>query len=256
MEDSLKQFDKKNQRQVEVSVSSSKFIGKVFLYTFIALAITAVTAGVIGFIFSKAFTPIDYNTYVLSDTELIKPYLALLIVAVVMYIPLIIWIQIVCFRRRGGMVVPFVLYSIVMGILISSATMLVPFAVTAISFGITSLVFGGLALIGLTSKRDLSFLGMLGIGIIFGAMLIALFNLIWSLFLPGFQMLYWVVSYGIFVAVMLITIFDVWRVKKIAQSGENSNNIALYCAFNLYVDFIYIFLRVLTIVARVYGRNR
>jgi len=55
---------------------------------------------------------------------------------------------------------------------------------------------------------------------------------------------------------MLITIFDVWRVKKIAQRGEQTNNVALFCAFNLYVDFIYIFIRVLSFVASIYGRRR
>lgn len=152
--------------------------------------------------------------------------------------------------------IPFVLYSLVMGVFISSFTMFVPIAVIAISFGITSIVFGILALIGLTSKKDLSFLGLVALGIFFGAILVSLFNVIWSLFLPGFQPLYWVVSFAIFGAMMLITIFDVWRVKKIAQRGEQTTNVALFCAFNLYVDFIYIFIRILGFVASIYGRRR
>ena len=258
MEDSLRNFQSQPEREVKpVSTSSSKFIGKVFLYTFIALAITAVTSAIIGLVFSKAICPVDYNyEEFVIDTVAIQPYIILLIVSLVMYFPLIIWINIVCFRGRGRMDIPFVLYAIVMGVLISSFTMFVPIPVIAISFGITCVVFGLLALIGLTAKKDLSFLGLVALGLFLGALLISLFNLIWSLVLPdSFNDLYWVVSFLIFGAMMLITIFDVWRVKKIAQAGEQSNNIALYCAFNLYVDFIYIFIRILLIVAKVYGRR-
>ena len=257
MEDSLKHFDSKQPKNVEVvSTSSSKFIGKVFLYTAIALAITAVTAAILGIVFSRAFTQIDYSTFEI-DTVLIRPYLYLLIGAIIMYLPLIIWIHIICFRGRGRMDIPFVLYAIVMGVLVSSMTMFVPISLTAISFGITCVVFGVLSLIGLTAKRDLSFLGLVALGIFFGAILIALFNFIWSFFFPSsFQTIYWLISFAIFVAMMLITIFDVWRVKRLAQAGEQTNNVALYCAFNLYVDFIYIFIRILRLIVTIYARNR
>lgn len=256
MEDSLKHFHQNEQRQ-QVSVSSSKFIGKVFLYTSIALLITAITAAIIGFVFSSAIRPLDYNyTAFEIDVNKIMPYIYLLIGSAVVYIPLIIWIHFVAFRGKGRLDVPFVLYAIVMGVFISSFTMFVPFEVIAISFGITCVVFGLLALIGLTAKRDLSFLGLVAMGIFFGALLVLLFNLIWSLIFPAtFQMIYWVVSYAIFFAMMLITIFDVWRVKKLAQQGEQSSNVALFCAFNLYVDFIYIFIRILAIVASIYRRS-
>ena len=258
MEDSLKSFKQQEHREQPVSISSSKFIGKVFLYTSIALLITAIVAAVIGFIFSSAIQPIDYSyTNFVIDVDKIRPYLYLLIGSAIVYIPVIIWIHIMAFRGRGRLDIPFVIYAIIMGVIISSFTMFVPIQVIAISFGITCLVFGLLALIGLTAKRDLSFLGLVALGLFLGALLVALFNIIWSLVFPGtFQTLYWIVSYAIFIAMMLITIVDVWRVKKIAQKGENSNNVALFCAFNLYVDFIYIFIRILGIVASIYSRSK
>ena len=54
MEDSLKHLEQNQPKETKVvSNASSKFIGKVFLYTAIALAITAVTAAVIGIIFPE-----------------------------------------------------------------------------------------------------------------------------------------------------------------------------------------------------------
>lgn len=257
MEDSLRNYEQKKQQYNEVSVSSSKFIGKVFLYTFIALAITAVTAAVIGVIFSSAIRPLDYDySSFVIDVEKFKPYIILLIVSLVMYFPLLIWITIGAFRGRGRLDIPFVLYAIVMGIIISSMTMFVPIQVTAISLGITTGVFGILALIGLTAKKDLSFLGLVALGIFLGALFIALFNIIWSIAFPStFQTLYWVISYAILGAMMLVTIVDVNRVRQIAKKGENSNNVAMYCAFNLYVDFVYLFIRILAIVARVSSKR-
>ena len=62
------------QSQSPVSLSSSKFIGKVFLYTAGALLISAVVAAVIGIICSTAITPnYDYSVITL-DAEKMKPY--------------------------------------------------------------------------------------------------------------------------------------------------------------------------------------
>ena len=68
MEDSLKHFETKQAKPV--SVSSSKFIGKVFLYTFFGLLITAITAAVIGIIFSRAIQPVNYTEYEVPYTRI------------------------------------------------------------------------------------------------------------------------------------------------------------------------------------------
>lgn len=234
--------------------TSSKFLSKVFLYMFIALAITAATSAVIGAIFSSAF-PVNYGDA--FDVDKAKAYIGLLISAVFAYIILLIWFQISVMRHHGRPLVPFILYSVTMGILISSFTMFIPFYLIAISFGLTCLTFGLLFVIGWFSKRNLSFLGMIAMGIFFGSILILLFNLIWSLLFPEtFETIYWIVSYAIFFAMLLITIADVNRIKQISQSGEQDNKLAILCAFNLYVDFIYIFIRILSIVVRIYAKSK
>ena len=233
--------------------TSSKFLSKVFLYMFLALAITAAVCGIVGAIFSSAF-PVDYGAP--YDTDKVGAYFVLLITSVIAYFIVFIWFQISVVRHHGRPLVPFIIYSIVMGVLSSSMTMFVPFYLIAISFGLTCLTFGILFVIGWFSKRDLSFLGMIAMGIFFGAILILLFNLIWSLLFPAtFETINWIISYAIFFAVLLITIFDVNRVKQIAASGEQDTKLAIYCAFNLYVDFIYIFIRILGILARYYSKK-
>ena len=113
-------------------------------------------------------------------------------------------------------------------------------------------------LISYLSKGSLNFLGVIGIGLLIGAALIGLVGWIFILtgFLGAYMHLYWIVSFISFAAIMFITIWDMWRIKKIAEAGEMNDNLALFCAFTLYVDFIYLFLRVLRFVAYLFARRR
>ena len=242
-------------KQTEVRhYSTTKWASKVFLYMFMAIGITAVVAAVIGAIFSNLW-PITYGTEVNVDAA--KAYIVLFIVAFIMYIPLILWIQFSVFKEKSRPMIPYVLYSIVMGVFISGFTMFIPFHLIAISFGLTCFTFGIMFVIGWFTKKDLSILGMIGYGMVIGIFFIAIFNIIWMLLFPAtFEFIYWIISYGMFAAMLLITIFDINRVKRIADSGEQSNRTAVLCAFNLYVDFIYIFIRILSIVVRIYASKK
>ena len=233
--------------------STTKWASKVFLYMFMAIGITALVSAVIGVIFSTIF-PITYGETVNEDNA--TAYIVLFIVAFIMYIPLILWFHFSVMKEKSRPMLPYVLYAIVMGVFISGFTMFIPFYLIAISFGLTCFTFGIMFVIGWFTKKDLSILGMIGYGMIIGIFFIAIFNLIWSLFFPGFEVIYWVISYGMFFAMLLITIFDINRVKRISDQGEQSNNTALLCAFSLYVDFIYIFIRILAIVVRIYGNSK
>lgn len=232
----------------------SKFTAKVFAYMFMALIITGVVAAVIGYIFSTLY-PIQYGSAVSESAS--KAYLILLLVSIFTYIPVLIWIQVRALKGKGGVFVPYIIYAVLMGVIISNFTMLIPFYLIAMAFGLTALAFGIMFLIGYFAKRDLSALAVISFGLMTGIAIIGLFNLIWMLVFPGtFQMFYWIVTYGFFAVIILLTIFDMQNVKKLAQSGETDKNVALLCALNLYVDFIYIFIRLLVLLVRIFGNNR
>lgn len=240
-------------KNVQIS-DKSKFLTAVFKYVFLFMMITVGVNVLLGLIF-KYFFPIDAA---INGEGIIDPttqasasvYIGLLIGSGIFLIVLMIWIMVVSFRQNANLFVPFTLYAICMGVLLSACTLFVPIETVAISLGITCLVFGAMFAIGYFVKVNISILSMVVLGILIGSLLIFLFNLIWMLFFPGFTAMFWLVSYAIFGAMMLITIIDVARMKQIAEKGEGSRNIALYCAFNLYVDFVYMFIRILGIVAR------
>lgn len=233
-------------RPSEVSVSSgSKFLGATFLYLALALLITFAVVGGMGALFNFA---IAKNSEASAEI-----FLKVFLGALILYIPVMIWVHIAA--ARGGKTVgpAFFLYSIVLGVMISPLCVVLDFWTIVIAFGTTCLSFGVMALIAWNTKKNLSTLGIFAFGLILGALIISLFNLI-IFFIVGFEPLYWLVSSLFFVAILLLTIVDLNHVKQIAMSGYGNTNLALMCALNLYVDFIYIFIRMLMIIASIRGK--
>lgn len=239
----------KKIRPSEVSVSSgSKFIGGVFLYVFLALAITSLVCAGMGALFNLA---------IFTDSEAAaNSFLYVLLFSVFAYIPVLIWARISAARNGSTMTLAYVCYSIVMGVMVSSFTLLVDFYIIAMAFGLTCLSFGVMALIAWNSKKNMSTLGVVASGLFFGVLMMILFNVILGLFLSDAEMLVisWVISFVILISVVLITIVDLNNVKQIAMNGGAGKNIALMCALNLYIDFIYIFIRIVSLLIRLKDR--
>ena len=233
-------------------VSSAKaFYAKVFFYIGLGLLVTFAVAFGLGALFTKLIGV--GSTDILSNKEIAYAgvYLGILISASIMQIVAMIWIMI-AFRRGKAAMVPFIIYAVVMGIFISAFTMFLPFWMIAAAFGLTSLVFGVMGLSAYLLGDKAKWFGIVGIGLLFGAIIVSLF--VWLTYLISggnveTTRISAILSIVVLFAMLLITIFDFYRMNKIAQSGAASKNLALYCAFNLYVDFIYIFIRILILLA-------
>lgn len=248
MSDFVEVIDNNNDNLSQAN--TSKFTSKVFGYMGIGLAITAIVTLLMSIIFTS-FLDIAY------DDNLII-YLGVLITSLVVLLITSIWIRVSSFFKKGrAVVVPFVLYAVAMGVMLSSLTMFVPGYIIAITLGITTTTFFVMFLIGYFAKSNLSTVAIVASGLVTGAFMIILMNLIIMWFFPVYAtMATWLASGIIFIAMMLFTIVDIRNVRTIAESGLASPNLALYCAFNLYVDFIYMFIRILRIVIIIFGNNR
>lgn len=235
-------------RPSEVTATSgSKFIGATFLYMALALVLTfGVVAGLGAFL--------RYGLYNGSAFEL-QTFLYFFIGALILYIPVMIWVHIAACRQGKTVGPAFFTYSIVMGVLLSPIA-LYDLWILLISFGTTCLAFAIMALIAWTSKKNMSTLAVIGSGLLIGGLILALVNLLLSFFWSGFSYIYPLISVIFFVAIILLTIVDLKRVQQIAQSGMGTKNLAMLCALNLYVDFIYIFIRILRIVVVIFANRR
>lgn len=145
----------------------------------------------------------------------------------------------------------FILYSIVNGATLS--TIFFAFSVVTIGkvFFITAGTFGAMALVGYTTKTDLTSMGKLLFMALLGIIIASVVNMF-----VGSSGLDLILSYvGVLVFVGL-TAYDTQKIKQMCQSapdaGESTQKLALIGALSLYLDFINLFLYLL----RIFGNNR
>lgn len=252
--------------KTKVSVTSGKFIGRTLMYVGIALAVTfavlAVVATPLYFVFAgnglvgvdTLFSAIkDGNFETLSEVQMsaLLVYGILLLVSAIVMIAMQIWINISMIAKGKVRMVPFMIYAGTMGVLLASFSLILPFYEILMASGITTLIFGMMALVAHLLGDRAKWFGIIGIGILAGLMLIGLISIPLFFFVPMvYVVYYYIFSLVSLLAMLLITAFDFWRIKKIASKGTQSDDLALYCAFNLYVDYIYILIRILSLLAR------
>ena len=242
----------------DVINSSSKAVnlGKVFGIMFIWLLMTAGIALGLGYLFARwlgSSDPALYNRTALGTIwgVLIGSGITLLILTFV--------IQFVALRKAKGKAMPILstLYVIVMGTLCSSITIFLPWNILGMALGITTGIFGVLSLIGLLSKGRMTGVAAVGIMLILGGAMCALFTFLFTLWMPiANPMWYWIIDFAIFAGMLLMIIVDLNHIGKICEDGALSPNITLYCALTLYTDFVYIFLKIAYYLAIIYGKNK
>jgi uncharacterized protein len=226
-----------------------KFLGVVFLYMFIGLAITALTA----FGFSAFLANVYPDPNQLSQLSDQGSAILLFSVISAAIISIVDSFLMPVFSRKSGRAPWFgyILYALCMGIMLSVVLLAgVSFQLIGEAFGMTALVFLVMALIGAFSKVNLRPLAYIGICLLVGVFLMGIFWGIYYLVNPAFFALtysgyYVLVSLLIIVVMMLFIAYDVNRMVAIADQGVLTSNAALYCAFSLYSDFLVLFLRIL-----------
>lgn len=114
------------------------------------------------------------------------------------------------------------------------------------AFIATSALFGVLAFLGYKTDKDISSLGTISTVLLIIGIILTLFNLIIkSSFINIF--LDWFVLFVFFG----LTIYDMNKIKLMQQEGFcDDEKIYVYGAMQLYLDFINMFLRILSIIAR------
>ena len=213
-------------------LESNKIFSKVFLWMFIGLAITF---GV-GY-YVSANEIMLYNVFS-------KYYIFLAIAEIVV----VIWLS-ARIRNMKPMTakILFCLYSFLTGLTFSS--IFVVYHITSIIyvFGITALIFLVFALIGYFTKIDLTKLGVYLFMALLGVIICSLINMFIGS--ETFNLGITIVCLLVFIAYIA---YDIQIIKRNLYMIEDEDNLAIYGALQLYLDFINIFLRLL----QLFGRNR
>ncbi len=144
----------------------------------------------------------------------------------------------------------FILYSVINGALLSSIFLIYTASSIATVFFITAGTFGAMALVGYTTKTDLTSMGKILFMALIGLVIATLVNLFVKS--SGFTLILSYVGVLIFVG---LTAYDSQKIKQMMlqapDAGEGAQKLALLGALTLYLDFINLFIYLL----RIFGKR-
>lgn len=210
--------------------NENKVISKTFFWMFLGLLGTALMAWY------------TYSSGMVIDLIMNDTWRMLLIGEVVVVI-----LFSLLFRKLSPTMVGilYFLYAMINGVSLSTIFVIFELSSIVYLFVATAAAFGILALIGYKTEKDISNWGrILSIFLIIGIIL-SLINL----FLNN-SMLDIALDWFILLTFFGVTVFDMNKIKRLQYEGFAPSKLHIYGAMELYLDFINIFLRILSIFGK------
>lgn len=215
--------------------SASELMRDVYLWMTGGLALTGAVAWVV------ANTPALLN--IIFGNQIV--FWGLLIAELVLVISLSAAINKLSFSAAALM---FVLYSALNGATLSSIFLLYELSSIAEIFFVTAGAFAVLAFIGTVTKKDLSGLGTFLIIALVGLIIASIIGLI-----MGRPDSIWISALGVLIFAGL-TVYDAQRIRQMMLTQESVNDsnmkLALLGALSLYLDFINLLLKLLSLFGK------
>lgn len=233
-------FELKNlsvDEQLSMSSAFSVLMRKVYVWMTLALVITGFTA--YGVATSPGVLQLIFGNQILFWGMIIAE------------LALVIGVSAAINRLSLTMAtLMFILYSVINGALFSSIFLIYTASSIATVFFITAGTFGVMALIGYTTKTDLTSIGKY----LFMALIGLIIATIVNMFIKSEGFTYILSYIGVLIFVGL-TAYDSQKIKQMLlqapDAGEGAQKLALLGALTLYLDFINLFIYLL----RIFGRR-
>ncbi len=222
---------------LESTVAEQGFLRRVFLWMFLGLLMTGVIAALVG----------SSDSLLTDVTE--DPLI--LMVVIVAQLGLVFTIAGAINRLSPATALTlFFVYAALNGVLFSFIFELYTEQSIFTTFLITAAMFGTLAVIGATTKADLTKAGTIA----FGALIALIIATIVNIFVAS-DALYWITTYAGVLIFAVLTAYDMQKLKNFSQAGADEatqERVAIVGALSLYLDFINLFLFLL----RIFGSSR
>ena len=232
-------FGRINEKELglEKNTTMSVLMRKVYTWMAMALVITGICA--YGVANSPALLSLIYGS---SMT---------IVILCIAEFGLVVWLS----ARIGKMslttaTMMFIIYSVLNGVTLSFIFLAYTQASIAKVFFITAGTFGLMALVGHTTKVDLSKMG----GILLMALIGVIIASVVNIFIKstGFDFILSIITVLIFVG---LTAYDTQKIKEMllmaSDTRETAQKVALMGALSLYLDFINLFIHLL----RIFGKR-
>lgn len=229
---------KKNIYSNQMTIN--RYFAKIFALMFVGVALSA----------TLGYFLVSVSTLRMAVFSFLRMPFSILIVFA-LQIGLTIWI-------RKNVETQNVLLSTVL-FLVYSATIAITFSIVFLAYDVTVILqafigaialFGSLAVIGYTTKKDISRFSSLLQAALIAMLVISLINIF--IFRSSFMEL--LICYAGLFIFMGLTVYDVQKLKNayysFASDEKSLNSIAVWGAMELYLDFINIFLYILRILGK------
>lgn len=216
---------------VESDSASKTFISGVFMWMFLALSVTGITAYL--FASNPSLTKLLYNETGMSTLGFI-----------IMLAPLgFVILMSRGFNRFSSSVITlfFAIFSVLMGMSLSFIFLMYTLGSIYMTFAIAAGMFGIMAITGYTTKTDLTKFGSIMMMGVVGLIIASIVNMIMN----SGTMDYIISFIGVLIFTGL-TAYDVQKLKRIGSGNmygnENYKKLLIMGALTLYLDFINLFL--------------
>lgn len=222
-----------NSNEPIVENIENSFIPKTFFWMFLGLLSTAIIA---WYTYSSG----------LFINILAGGFFSILLIAEVVVVLLFSFL----FRKLSPTVVGilYFVYAAINGVTLSTIFVIFELQSIVLLFVASSALFGGLALYGYKTSKDLSNWRSL----LFGTLIIGLIVSLINLFMKN-TMLDIILDWVILLVFFGITAYDMNKIKQLSLDPNlDKSKLHIYGAMELYLDFINIFLRILSI----FGKRR
>lgn len=217
-----------------------RYLSRVFLYMFSGLAITALVA----FLVSHSPKMLAFSINMSRGWNFLIPLFV--------YLALVLSFDVMIARANTPMaLLLFTLYSVVNGFQFSFIAIAFSMHTIWMAFLSAAVLFATMSVYGIVTKRDLSKMSRI---LFCGLIAITIMTFINILILNSTGMDIMLSIFGV-VVFSAYTAYDIFRLRALYRQNieeEQLNVIAVYGAFMLYLDFIYLFLYLL----RLFGRRR
>lgn len=222
----------------------NRYIAHVFGWTFLGLFTTAAT--VMFFIFGSAASPAIAGFLAASLNML-------LFIGIGQLALVFVFSMRIHKMRTATAKLMYLFYAVSMGFLFTWVALFYQLQTIGIAFLITSVSFGTMALYGLVTKADLTRFGSLLLFALIGLIIASVAN--WFLGNSTLDLI--IILAGLFIFLAL-TVYDAQRIKhnyfaSVDEHGDPTvltQNLAIFSALGLYLNFINIFLFILRLLSR------
>ena len=214
--------------------SQNKIFGKTFFWMFLGLLGTAIIS---------AYTYYSGLCFNLISDGYWGGILVLELLVVILFS--------LFFRKLSPVAVGilYFAYSMINGITLSTIFAIFELNSIIYLFIISSLIFAVLGFIGYKTNKDLSKFGTYLMVFLIAGLILSIINLFFVKS-TGFDLL---LDWVILLVFFGVTVYDINKIKELqVDPSLNSDKIHIYCAMQLYLDFINIFIRILSI----FGKRR